>query len=245
MPHASCRAWIWGPPRLPKSWSGLSLLYIDGSRLFTVEWRQIWAYNSFYWQFSTLSRGFSPENSSGSLNYWICKTLLTPIPPSYMVVPESNIANTHNSKKPMSPNFENTIARPDNTALSIQRGRSPSRVSTKSSCRLTSTALIIDQLSRDNIPTHSVETIEVLGKELPECYHICPWWSKSRVNDALRKSGTNVIFITIIPRCDIPMSHTCLLRCKATCWNKPILHLQLHSKLISSGTSNWQKNSII
>jgi len=72
MPHASCRAWIWGPPRLPKSWSGLSLLYIDGSRLFswfTVEWRQIWAYNSFYWQFSLLSRGFSPENSSGSLNY--------------------------------------------------------------------------------------------------------------------------------------------------------------------------------
>lgn len=118
----------------------------------------------------------------------------------------------------------------------------------KSSCRLTLTALIIDQLSRDNIPTHSAETIEVLVKELPECYHICPWWSKSRVNDALRKSGTNVIFITIIPRRDIPMSHTCLLRlvrCKATCWNKPILHLQLHSKLISSGTSNWQKNSII
>ena len=50
-----------------------------------------------------------------------------------MVAPESNIANTHNSKKPMSPNFENTIARPDDTALSIQRGHPPSRTSTESS----------------------------------------------------------------------------------------------------------------
>ena len=42
-----------------------------------------------------------------------------------MVAPKSNIANTHTSKKLMSPNFENTIARPDDTALSIQRGRPP------------------------------------------------------------------------------------------------------------------------
>jgi len=50
-----------------------------------------------------------------------------------MVAPESNIANTHTSKKLMSPNFENTIARPDDTALSIQRGCPPSRASTQSS----------------------------------------------------------------------------------------------------------------
>ena len=50
-----------------------------------------------------------------------------------MVVPESNIVNTHTSKKLMSPNFENTIARPDDTALSIQTGRPPSRASTDSS----------------------------------------------------------------------------------------------------------------
>jgi len=50
-----------------------------------------------------------------------------------MVAPESNIANTHTSKKLMSPNFENTIARPDDTALSIQRGRPPSCASTQSS----------------------------------------------------------------------------------------------------------------
>ena len=50
-----------------------------------------------------------------------------------MVAPESNIANTHTSKKLMSPNFENTIARPDDTALSIQRGHPPSRTSTQSS----------------------------------------------------------------------------------------------------------------
>jgi len=60
--------------------------------------------------------------------------LLTPISPSYMVVPESNIANTHNSKKLMSPNIENTKARPDDTALSIQRGCPPSCASTESSC---------------------------------------------------------------------------------------------------------------
>ena len=65
-----------------------------------------------------------------------------------MVAPESNIANTHNSKKPMSPNFENTIARPDNTALSIQRGRSPSRVSTKSS-RSSSPSLMDDSPPSD------------------------------------------------------------------------------------------------
>ena len=62
-----------------------------------------------------------------------CITLFTLIPPSYMVAPESNIANTHTSKKLMSPNFENTIARPDDTALSIQRGHPPSRTSTQSS----------------------------------------------------------------------------------------------------------------
>ena len=60
--------------------------------------------------------------------------LLTPIPPSYMVAPKSNIVNTHNSKKLMSPNFKNTNARPDDTALSIQRGCPPSCVSTESSC---------------------------------------------------------------------------------------------------------------
>ena len=48
--------------------------------------------------------------------------LLTPILPSYMVVPESNIANTHYSKKLMNPNVDSTEARPDNIALSIQRG---------------------------------------------------------------------------------------------------------------------------
>ena len=62
-----------------------------------------------------------------------CITLFTLIPPSYMVAPESNIANTHTSKKLMSPNFENTIARPDDIALSIQRGRPLSCVSTQSS----------------------------------------------------------------------------------------------------------------
>jgi len=40
---------------------------------------------------------------------------------------------THTSKKRMSPNFENTTARPDNTALSIQRGCPPSHASTESS----------------------------------------------------------------------------------------------------------------
>jgi len=50
-----------------------------------------------------------------------------------MVVPESNIANTHYSKKLMNSNVNSTKARPDNTALSIQRGCSPSCVSTKSS----------------------------------------------------------------------------------------------------------------
>ena len=50
-------------------------------------------------------------------------SLLTPIPPSYMVAPKSSIVNTHNSKKLMSPNFENTKARPDDTTLSIQKGR--------------------------------------------------------------------------------------------------------------------------
>ena len=53
-----------------------------------------------------------------------------------MVAPESNIANTHTSKKLMSPNFENTIARPDDTALSIQRDCPPSHASTESSCSL-------------------------------------------------------------------------------------------------------------
>jgi len=61
-------------------------------------------------------------------------SLLTPIPPSYMVASKSNIANTHNSKKCMSPNFVNTKERLDNTALSIQRGRPPSCTSTESSC---------------------------------------------------------------------------------------------------------------
>jgi len=61
-------------------------------------------------------------------------SLLTPIPPSYMVAPESNIANTHYSKKLINPNINSTKARPDNTALSIQRGHPPSCVSTESSC---------------------------------------------------------------------------------------------------------------
>jgi len=59
--------------------------------------------------------------------------LLTPIPPSYMVVPKSNIANTHISKNLMSSNIENTKARPDDTALSIQQGCPPSCASTDSS----------------------------------------------------------------------------------------------------------------
>jgi len=52
-------------------------------------------------------------------------SLLTPIPPSCMVAPKSNIANIHNSPKFMNPNVESTKARPDDTALSIQRGRPP------------------------------------------------------------------------------------------------------------------------
>ena len=43
----------------------------------------------------------------------------------------------------MSPNFENTIARPDDTALSIQRGRPPSRASAESS-RSSSPSLMDD-----------------------------------------------------------------------------------------------------
>jgi len=58
---------------------------------------------------------------------------LTPILPSCMVVPGSNIANIHSSSKPMNPNVKNTKARPDNTALSIQCGRPPSHMSTESS----------------------------------------------------------------------------------------------------------------
>ena len=50
-----------------------------------------------------------------------------------MVVPESSIANTHNSKKLMSPNFENTKARPDDTTLSIQKVHPPFCASTESS----------------------------------------------------------------------------------------------------------------
>jgi len=50
-----------------------------------------------------------------------------------MVAPKSSIANTHNSKKLMSPNFKNTKARPDDTALSIQKIHPPSHVSTESS----------------------------------------------------------------------------------------------------------------
>jgi len=60
-----------------------------------------------------------------------------------MVAPKSNIANTHTSKKLMSPNFENTIARPDDTALSIQRGCPPSCASTQS-FRSSSPSLIDD-----------------------------------------------------------------------------------------------------
>ena len=52
--------------------------------------------------------------------------LLTSILPSYMVAPESSIVNTHNSKKLMSPNFENTKARLNDTALSVQKGCLPS-----------------------------------------------------------------------------------------------------------------------
>ena len=50
-----------------------------------------------------------------------------------MVVPESNIADIHSSSKPINPNVENTKARPDNTALNIQRGHPPSHTSTESS----------------------------------------------------------------------------------------------------------------
>ena len=65
-----------------------------------------------------------------------------------MVAPESNIANTHTSKKLMSPNFENTVARPDDTALSIQRGRPPSCASTESS-RSSSPSLMDDSPPSD------------------------------------------------------------------------------------------------
>ena len=60
-----------------------------------------------------------------------------------MVAPKSNIANTYTSKKLMSPNFENTIARPDDTALSIQRGCLLSCASTQSS-RSSSLSLMDD-----------------------------------------------------------------------------------------------------
>jgi len=48
----------------------------------------------------------------------------------------------------MSPNFENTIARPDDTALSIQRGHPPSCTSTESSHSL-SPSLMDDSPSSD------------------------------------------------------------------------------------------------
>ena len=48
-------------------------------------------------------------------HYYKGAWLLTPIPPSYMVVPKSNIANTHSFKKPMNPNVNNTRVRPDDT----------------------------------------------------------------------------------------------------------------------------------
>ena len=75
-------------------------------------------------------------------------SLLTPIPPSCMVTPESNIANIHSSPKPMNPNVESTKARPDDTALSIQRGRPPSRASTESS-RSSSPSLMDDSPPSD------------------------------------------------------------------------------------------------
>jgi len=65
-----------------------------------------------------------------------------------MVAPESNIANTHNSKKLMSPNVENTKARPDDTTLSIQRGRPPPHASTESS-RSSSPSLMDDSPPSD------------------------------------------------------------------------------------------------
>ena len=65
-----------------------------------------------------------------------------------MVVPKSNIANTHTFKKRISPNFENTTARPDDTALSIQRGCPPSRASTESS-HSSSPSLMDDSLPSD------------------------------------------------------------------------------------------------
>ena len=48
-------------------------------------------------------------------HYYKGAWLLTPIPPSYMVVPKSNIANTHSFKKPINPNVNNTRVRPDDT----------------------------------------------------------------------------------------------------------------------------------
>jgi len=75
--------------------------------------------------------------------------------------------------------WSGTLSHSLNAAVSFPRKSFPAFPTvyvkgSKSPCRPTSTVLISDQLSRDNIPTHSVETIEVLVKELPECYHICP-----------------------------------------------------------------------
>jgi len=58
-----------------------------------------------------------------------------------MVAPKSNIANTYNSKNLISPNVENTKARLNNTALSIQQGCSLSRTSTDSSHSLFSSLM--------------------------------------------------------------------------------------------------------
>ena len=84
-----------------------------------------------YWFILTISANILLPSTT--LSKTTFPLLLTPIPPSYMVVPESNIANTHYSKKLMNPNVDSTKARPDDTALSIQRGHPPSCMSTESS----------------------------------------------------------------------------------------------------------------
>ena len=99
-----------------------------------------------YWFILTISANILLPSTT--LSKTTFPLLLTPIPPSYMVVPESNIANTHYSKKLMNPNVDSTKARPDDTALSIQRGRPPSCMSTESS-HSSSPSLMDDSLPSD------------------------------------------------------------------------------------------------
>ena len=62
--------------------------------------------------------------------------LLTPIPPSCMIVPKSTIVNIQvsSTKLTMNANIENTKARLNDTALSIWHSHPSSYVSTESSC---------------------------------------------------------------------------------------------------------------